>query len=436
MSLKRNTMWNLIGSVTPMALGIVTIPFLISETGVEPFGILTLVWSLIGYFSVFDFGIGRALTHQVSTYRSGSQPLSKLGGIVRTGLQFMLIAGTLGGLALVALARPLGQDWLNVSPSLRIATERCLLISALGIPLATLTSGLRGVLEGFEEFRAASMLRLLLGLSNFGLPALSALLFGPSLTLMVGSLVLARLAVVGGHLVAVNRYLPLREVWQSARASIRETRVLIQFGAWMTASNIISPLMVSVDRFIIASMLGASVVAFYTVPFDLIFRLLIMPAALTGALFPRFSFMFARQDPEFRLVYRRSLTVILAGMGLISISVAAGSFFGLTLWLGRAFAEQSWLVASILSIGLLANSLAQVPFAAVQATGGVKVTSAIHLAEACAYLPLLYLCVREFGLVGAAWMFVLRVTADLVLLGIVAKRRMPSEAISTSGTQK
>ena len=34
--------------------------------GVEAFGILTLIWSLIGYFSLFDFWLGRALTQRVA----------------------------------------------------------------------------------------------------------------------------------------------------------------------------------------------------------------------------------------------------------------------------------------------------------------------------------------------------------------------------------
>ena len=66
MSLKRNTFWNLAGNGLPFLLGAVTIPYLIRHLGVEAFGILTLIWGLIGYFSLFDFGLGRALTQQVA----------------------------------------------------------------------------------------------------------------------------------------------------------------------------------------------------------------------------------------------------------------------------------------------------------------------------------------------------------------------------------
>ena len=57
MSLRRNILWNLAGAGLPLLAGAAFIPYLVREAGVEVFGILTLVWALIGYFSLFDFGL-------------------------------------------------------------------------------------------------------------------------------------------------------------------------------------------------------------------------------------------------------------------------------------------------------------------------------------------------------------------------------------------
>ncbi len=423
MSLKRSAVWNLIGSLTPMALGLVTIPYLIRQIGVEAFGILTLIWSLIGYFSVFDFGIGRALTQQVSMHRS-ERLATEIPALVKIGLQFMLVTGTLGGVVLVGAAHQLGYYWLNVSVALRDITTRCLLIAAIGIPLTTITSGLKGVLEGYEDFRVSSILRLLLGVLNLGLPALTALLLGPSLVYMVSSLVVARLLILMAHVVAIHGRVSVVLIGRVASSSLERTRELLRFGAWMTASNIIGPLMVTADRFVISFVLGASVVAYYTVPFDLIMRLLIIPAALTGALFPRFAYLFRRDTADVRALYRRSHRVVLAGMSAICLVVAVGSHWGLSLWVGQAFAERSWMIASVLAVGVLFNSLAQVSHAAIQAAGDVKTTSLIHLGEFVAYLPALFLALRFFGLLGAAIVWVLRTTADYALLRFFARRRM------------
>ena len=92
MSLKRNTIWNLIGTGLPFLLGAVTIPYLVKHLGIEGFGILTLVWALIGYFSLFDFGLGRALTQQVSTCIA-SNDRSKLPHLVKSGLVILRLGG-------------------------------------------------------------------------------------------------------------------------------------------------------------------------------------------------------------------------------------------------------------------------------------------------------------------------------------------------------
>ncbi|HVL74569.1 MAG TPA: hypothetical protein VM406_01025, partial [Noviherbaspirillum sp.] len=55
--LLRNSLWNLSGSAIPMVVALATIPILIGALGVEGFGIVTLVGSIIGYFGVLDINL-------------------------------------------------------------------------------------------------------------------------------------------------------------------------------------------------------------------------------------------------------------------------------------------------------------------------------------------------------------------------------------------
>jgi O-antigen/teichoic acid export membrane protein len=421
MSIKKNTTWNLLGSIAPMLIGVVTIPYLIKQIELEAFGILTLVWALIGYFSVFDFGIGRALTHLVSSNRSDART-GTLPAIVKNGLLTVAIFGAIGGLVLAASAHQFGFKWLNVSTSLRQSTVDCLLIAAVGIPLTTIVTGLRGVLEGFEDFRTTNILRVILGCANFGLPAVSAMLLGPSLEYMVASLVAARLVILIAHWIAVDAR--ISDWSDSNHVDKKAMSGLLSFGAWMTLSNIVSPLMVTADRFIISALLGAAVVAFYTVPFDVIVRLLVVPAALTGAVFPRFSHLFSTNMDELRRVYRKCFVVILGVMLPLCALIGIGSFAGLSLWLGTEFAKNSWLIASILSLGLLFNGLAQIPHAAIQASGNIRATALLHVTEFMLYVPLLYGALKLFGLAGAAMAWVARVLFDLLVLLVIGKQTM------------
>jgi len=405
-----------------MLLGVVTIPYLIASIRLESFGVLTLIWALIGYFSVFDFGIGRALTNQVSSRRDTASR-AEVRAVVRTGLRIVTWMGIAGGLVLAAFAHLLGTRWLNISPALQGDTVTCLLICALGIPLTTLTTGLRGALEGLEEFRTVNLLRILLGCSNFGFPALSVFFFGPSLACIVWSLVIARAAMLVAHAVVVHRRFAGTD--GPGEAEPGTTRRLFAFGAWMTVSNTVGPLMVTADRFIISSMLGGAVVPLYTVPFEFIVRLLVIPASLSGALFPRLVSLHAADPHAFRHTYRKSLALVLLTMLPISLVIAAGSHWGLTLWLGAEFATGAWQVASLLALGLLFNGLAQIPHAALQASGGVRATALLHTAELLFYIPTLCACLVLFGIVGAAAAWTLRAFADMVVLLVLVRHRNP-----------
>ncbi|SDI11380.1 flippase [Paraburkholderia phenazinium] len=418
MSLKRNTLWNLAGTGLPLLLGAVTIPFLIHRVGIESFGVLTLIWALIGYFSLFDFGLGRALTQQVAAVRSAGDH-AQLPSLVKTGLGFTAVTGVLGGLILACLASPMASHWLKVSAALQPSTLVSLLIAAVGIPLTTVTTGFRGILEAYEDFGAVNILRMGLGAANFGLPALSVLLLGNSLVWMVASLILARVIVLLAHAWVVHLRLP--EGWLTAPFSRENMRRLLSFGAWMTVSNIISPLMVTADRFVISAVLGAGVVAYYTVPFEALIRVLVIPGALTAALFPRLTATLTSDRPTARRLYSNSLKLMLVVLLPICLVICAGSKFGLGLWLGKGFASHAWLTVSILAIGLLFNGIAAVPFAAVQATGNARPTAILHMTELVIYVPVLIGLLKLWGVPGAAMAWTFRVLIDLIALMVVAR---------------
>jgi O-antigen/teichoic acid export membrane protein len=397
----------------------ITIPYLIKEIGVETFGVLTLTWALIGYFSLFDFGLGRALTQQIAVTRSTGE-LADLPSLVKTGVWFTAGTGVAGGLILAALTPQLAENWLNVSKSLQPSTGQALLLASVGIPLTTVTTGLRGILEAFEDFKVVSSLRIGLGAANFGFPAISVLIVGNSLPWMVSSLIVARAIILVAHVWYVNRKLP--SDWASAEFSNKNIHALLSFGGWMTISNIVGPLMVTADRFFISGVLGAAVVAYYTVPFEVVIRVLILPGAFMSVMFPRFATVIKSDPFEAKRLYRISIAIVIAALLPVCIIIALGAKLGLKLWLGEAFAEQSWVIVCVMALGLLLNGIASVPFAAIQAAGDVQKTAYLHLIELIIYVPILYASMRFMGIIGAAVAWTVRASIDLIALLTYAKK--------------
>ena len=413
MSLGKNTVWNIGGNVLPLVLGAITIPLLIPRLGLERFGVLTLLWTIIGYFSLFDFGLGRAITQQVAT-SLGGQNQSEIPQIIKAGLEFTVLTGLLGTAVLVLGAYPLSHYGMGVSTDLYQEVFVSLIIAAIGIPLATLSNGLRGALEGYEHFQASNIARMLLGASIFLFPMLAVLLHGNSLVTVTLWLVGARLVscLLFAWLVAK---LPSGNFWRES--ILPNTRMrLFSFGAWMAVTNLISPLLVSADRFFISHLLGAGVVAYYTVPFEFLVRLLILPGALGASLLPNLA---RGRLTDFAMVdetFAKSVKIVARAMFVLCLVAAVLAYPLMNMFISNDFASKSWLLAVILSVGVMVNGVAYLPYTALHAHGKAKPTGLLHLVEFVVYIPVLLSLIHWQGLIGASLAWTLRVTCDAVAL--------------------
>ena len=420
--IRKNNFWNLAGSIFPITIGLFSIPILLKTIGVERFGILTLIWSLIGYFSLFDFGIGRALTQGVSKGLA-SKSISEIYNLMYAGLKLTLITGFVGGLIMASLSHSLSFYWLNASPNLHLEIFYSILITSVGIPIVSYTSGLRGILEGYEDFQSINIIKIILGALNFMIPMLSALVLGSSLIYIAVSLLLTRILVLFLHFFYLNKTVRMSQIYSKGKVISRKTLLEIyKFGSWMTISNVLSSLMVNADRFLLSYLLGAATIAYYTVPFDLAIRALIVPAAFSATLFPRFSNLISSNPEEawnlLNISKQKMLKVMLFICGLIVLF----SYQGLSFWINSDFANKSWFYLCILSLGIFFNGLSNLPYAFLQAYGKVKLTALLHMIEFIVYMIVLCFLVKTFGIAGAAYAFLIRVFIDYVLLNMYTKK--------------
>jgi len=413
-----NSVWNLAGQTFPLFLAAFAIPVLIRHLGIDRFGVLTLAWILVGYFSFFDLGIGRATTKLLAE-RIALGDSEGAAGLIWTAIVSMLLLGACFGGALFAMAPWLSHSGLKIPVALQSETLRSLYWLAIAVPCVTLTCGLRGMLEAQQSFGIVNALRIGLGTISY-LGPLAVLPFSRSLVPVVLTLVVARF--IGGalHFWFCSRCIPMffhRIVWD--RKTFAE---LAGFGSWITVSNIISPVMVYLDRFLIGSLISISAVAYYTTPSELVTKLWVIPAALSGVLFPAFSESLAvKNQNRATSLYENgvgSTFVILFPLMLVIILFAPE---GLQFWVGAEFARRSATILQILAIGAFANSLANIPYALLQASGRPDLTAKLHLIELPCYAGLLYWTIRMRGIEGAAIAWTFRLSAEAALLFLFSK---------------
>ncbi|MEO5607286.1 MAG: oligosaccharide flippase family protein [Polaromonas sp.] len=415
MSLKRNTLWNLAGSALPLLAGAALIPYTLAALGNEAFGVLTLIWGLIGYFSLFDLGVGRALTFKLSQLGANGQQ-ADISATLRAGMLLTAGVGLLGALLVWALAPRLAGQWLNISPALQPEAQLAFVMAAAGIVPTTLASGLRGALEGLDRFAASNASRVLLGVWMFAVPAWAVYMHQPQLGTIALYLVLGRCAVVLGMGWQLRGL--LFPDWRVS-LQLRHLQSLWSYGFWVTITGIVGPLMVYGDRFFVSAAVGAEQLPLYAIPQEGLLRLLLIPAALTGALLPRLAAMTLEEGAQaYRQSYKRVQWLMLG----VCLAAAALAYPALALWLSADFARAALPVVLVLCVGVWINSMALLPYTLLHARGNPRLTAIFHLAELLVYLLVLWWLSSRLGLLGAALAWAARVALDWALLQRAARR--------------
>lgn len=412
------------GYGAPLVVAIFAIPLLIEGLGTDRFGVLTLAWVLIGYLSFFDLGLGRALTKLVAE-KLGAGEEEEIPGLIWTALFVMFFLG-LGVTIVVALLLPwFVLDVLKIPPALEADTLKAFYLLAFFVPVVILGVGLRGVLEAHQRFDLANAVRIPLGIYVFLAP-LFVLPFSQNLFPVVGILVAGRLIACLVQLLLCFQVVP------SLRGGIllqwAMVGPLVRFGSWMTVSNLVSPLMVYLDRFFISAFVSVAAVAYYATPHEVVTKLLLVSGSLIGVLFPAFSTSFVQDRTRAALLFGRGVKYTFIALFPIVLVIVTLADDGLRLWLGDEFAQNSTAVLRWIAVGVFIHSLGRVTYVLIQGVGRPDLTAKLHLVELPIYLVGLWWLINTNGIVGAAIAWVARMAVDAMIMFAMARRLLQTRA--------
>src|SRR5437879_4948795 len=132
--LARNSVFNLCGQVLPLFGGLATIPYIVRGLGTDGFGILSIAWMLLGYFSVFDLGLSRATTRLVAANLSPDK-VDKVPGLVWTSLALLLALGSAAASLLAAFVPVAVTRFFKMPASFVGEARTSLFILCASLPL-------------------------------------------------------------------------------------------------------------------------------------------------------------------------------------------------------------------------------------------------------------------------------------------------------------
>lgn len=411
----RNISWNLVGFAIPILAAIIIIPLLMKHIGMERFGVLTLIFALIGFMNIFDFGLTRSITNCVIKYKSNETLLLVS---IKTGWFIIVSILTVVACLILIFNQVITSYIFNVSnPTLHHEVSNSLLIVAFSLPFVISQATFVGVLEAFSCFKKISLGKIPFSILMYLVPAIISF-YSNSLFYITLALCALRIIMAVCFFIMMNN--ELNKVTSKTLSSVKIQKnialELFKYGGWVSISNIIAPIMLYIDRFFVASIVGASLVAYYTTPYEVVSKMSIVAVSVSGVLFPLLASKIPTDPQLANKYFKRSLLGICLALLLPVIIGITFANTILTLWINKAFAANASVIFSLFLIGFLIHGLIQPAFTWIQASGKPYITALAHVFDLSLYVLYFPALTKHYGLTGAATAWIIRVSLSLFVL--------------------
>lgn len=408
MSLGRHTLFNLGAAILPMVIALATVPLYLGYIGAERYGVLAVIWALLGYFGFFDLGFGRAVTQRMARFSGNSD--ADRSNLLWTALLSTFVLGLLASVLLWLVSEYVVLNKISMSAGSRAEASGAVAWMLLALPVLLPSSVLQGALQARLRFVEVNAIQLACNLISQLLPLAVAASGQVELKMLVPAVLASRVLMAALLFRQSRLNVPLIGRPLVDRVHLK---ALLAYGGWVSVMTFLAPLLVTIDRLIIATLSGAKAVTSYTVPYDLVSRTMVISGSLSTALFPRLASASPQQARE---LAERATTVLVAVMTPV---VIIGTFLVqpfLNAWVGQALAKSSAGVGEFILLGVWVNALVIPHQARLMATSNPRVVVMIYLVEIPIYLCILWFGIRYWGIVGAAVAWTLRVVIDTGML--------------------
>lgn len=408
MGIARNSYYNIAGKIVPLAVSLITVPLYLKVIGLERYGVLSLCWLMLGYLGFLELGMGPALQQRIATLRKASG--QERSDVFWTAFWLNLAMGVVGS-GVLYFGATLYFGLMAKVPSDLVREIKPAIPWLIAVVPVVLANGLLvGAMKGRERFAEVNLVSSASSVLMAILPLCAAFLFGPRLDLLIAMSLLARAGAVVVQFLQVRKAIPLGPVQPPRRHMARS---LLSFGGWVSATTILTPVLLSIDRLAIGSALGAAAVSLYAIPYNLASRTTMLSASLGSALLPRFA---AIDEALRERLEREGVAVIATALTplIIGVMLVMGPF--LRLWIGEDLGARAEPIAIIFLVGWWANAFAVVALTRIQGSGRPDIVTKLLLAQLPFYFTALWAGLHWWGLTGAALAWTLRAIVDPVVL--------------------
>jgi O-antigen/teichoic acid export membrane protein len=426
--LERNTLANLFGAAWSAAVGLLCVPAYLKLLGAESYGLVGLFVTLQSVFVVLDLGIGATVSRELARLDARGGEARTQRDLVYTLQAVYWLMALLVGVTVFALAPALARHWVRPQTLSAEAVTTCVRMMAAAMafqfPLGFYQGGLLG-LQRQPLFNATAAAATTLRAAG---TLLALRLIAPEPRTFFAAQIVAGAASTGAAALLLWRCLPAAGGRGGGGFRFELIRGVWRFGAAYAANAVVTMGLLQGDKIVLSAVLPLEAFGYYMLAQGVAGGMYAVIVSVDGAVFPQLAGMVARGDAGgLSEVYHRGsqlMSVLLAPAAVVAALFPRELLWA---WTGdREAAEQGGLVLTLLVSGMLLYGLIQAPYYLQVAHGWWRVILRTNVLLLLAVVPLNVLLARAYGAPGAALVWVLLNVGYLLTLP-PARRRFLKE---------
>lgn len=423
-ALRRNLIANFVGQGWSAILGVIFIPVYLKLLGVEAFGLIGFYTTLVSLFQVFDFGLSPTLNREIARRRALSAGAPELRSLVKSfEIVYVLLSASIG-LSIIASAGLLTRHWIKASSLPSTTVLHAVQILGVVVAVQWAQTLYQAGLMGLERQVALNVVKV--GAGTFS--TVGAVLLLGFISRTVVAFFLWQLGIATISLIATRSLLWVRLPASETRARVDFHFVgeLKKFFLGMGCLTVTGIAVTQYDKIGLSGLLPLKQYGYYMLAAVWAAGIVLLSAPVFNVVFPRFSSLIAKGDSKEVSALYHSATRWLAALVLpVASTIVLFSRWILFFWTqDRETASAVSPILQLLAAGMAFHAILHIPYALQLADGWIGLALKLNVVTLIVAIPAMVQLVRQFGAVGAAWLWVAVSVVGLVVSVTLMHRRL------------
>lgn len=395
LSLKKNIFYNLSSTMMSIITLFILTPFIINNLGSEEYGVYIILGSIIGFLGLIEFGLGSATIYYLSIYLKKNDYLN-LNKVFSATFYFYLFISIFIFIFII-----LGSDSIinvmNINVINNVNTFNLIFYSAVSFFITFVSSAFISVPQVKMRFDLFFYIQIIQNVFRLVFNILSIYL-GFGLEGLIFSNIIVSVIYLITSIVFSRVVLPELKIVKFDYNSLKK---IFSYGIYSFLSSTIGLFWKYSDTLLISYFLGPLYVAFFSIPQQIMLKLLGLINSVGNVLFPKFSSISSAEERNKLYLDSTYLMLNISVLIFVPLSIIFSDF--LSLWISKEFSEKTYLLAIIIASSSIIRG-AFIPYQALfQGIGKPKYLLNITILSTLTIIIGDLILIPLYGINGAAY---------------------------------